>query len=848
MISKKIFQSFFIILFSSLSIYAQEICNDGIDNDGDGLVDLNDPDCDCSGTAPTILEAGDMCTNDLVLTLSSVGSGTYQWYFEGVAIAGENTSSLDINALMGTVGNYQATYIESAACEQASLNVVLNTATVTVSSNEGICEGDVINISASGANTYNWDNGLLFGDNHDVSPLVSTTYSVIATNINGCTATDQVIITVHPNPVPTITGGTFICLGLTIPLDAGSGYTMYEWSNSINTQVSNYGLPGVAIVTVTDVNSCSGIDSVDLLMSPTIIPNVNSSSDFVCVGDQIDLSVTGAGPGGFYLWDNPLGMGQVHNDVTITATTDFFVTLTDVNNCEEIASIGITSIDVPVMDVNPKPDTVICKGSSAILRASGATTYAWFPSYGLSDATGEIVVATPDVTTSYSVTGSNSIGGTTCSSTIYTEVIIDNFDINLPLNETFCKDEKPTIMAIVSNGTPPYTYSWTINNTIRQDIGATIVDTIVGIRNYQVVGVDYYGCSSTANATYQSYPDLVFDPYTNFDTVCPGDPVQFNASISGGTGEPYHFIFDGSYSNTILTLFPKNTYNFRMSVKDGCEEIKDSILIVTHEIPYLDFIASEYGGCSPKEVQFTSTSIPSDLIASYVWNFGDNDANNLSVSESPLHIYKQQGAHSVKLEVLTEDGCFTDTTKLDYIQIQPKPNVSFVAEPTTVSILDPVIYFRNTSINLDSLSFIWNFGVGKLSNLVNPEYTFNSIGNYEIELIGSTSFGCTDTTYRLVEVKPEVKFYIPNGFSPDGDGINEVFLPVGTNILTNGYRFTVYSRDGLTVFDTEQLDEGWNGQSSSGAYCKTGIYVYTINFKDIYGISYTRDGIINLLR
>ena len=860
---------------------------------------------------------GDMCTNDLVLSASSSGTGTYQWYFEGVAISGETNQNLNVSANGGSVGNYQVMYSESGACVIADTLVTLNTVLASVSSDAIICEGENVVVSASGGDSYVWDNGLSAQSNHSITPINSTVYHVTVSNVNGCSDTasvailvnpipsveitgdtilcagettqldagsgfdtylwahsgesvqsvgvsnsglytvtvtnsydcsnsDQINVIVHSNPIPEITGNPIICPGLTTNLDAGGGFSSYLWSNSSNTQSSDYAVGGMAYVTVTDVNSCVGVDSLMLSVNPQIVPVLTASKLFVCIGDEVELSVTGSGAGGSYLWDNGLGAGQIQNP-TILGTTEYLVTLTDFNNCQEIGAITITGVDVPVLTVSTD-DTLICKGSSLNISVTGAASYTWFPSYGLSSTAGSVVVASPEVTTVYSIIGTNEMGGTECTANIQSNIEVNDLRVTLPIANTVCRNEIVTIFASVTGGGQPYQYTWYANSVLRPETGSSIVDTVKADKNYQVQVVDANDCVLSESVTYSNYPELVMEPYINKDTVCPNDAVLFNASISGGTGSPYQFIFDGHYSSTILTVYPKETYTYSLQVQDGCETINDSITIYTYPIPYLDFVADAYGGCEPKEIKFTSISNPTGLINNYNWNFGDADDNNLSINDSPKHIYNKQGVYDVKLRVLTINGCFVDTTKSKLIHIEPKPSLDFVAEPPYVSILHPEIYFKNKSKDKDSLTYVWDFGTGDLSNIQSPEYMYKNVGNYEVELVGKTAYGCLDTIYKLVEVKPEVVIYIPDAFTPDGDNHNEEFMPKGSNILNSAYVFTIYDRWGESIFETTDLDEGWDGKVKGGDYAKPGIYVYHIIYKDIYGIKYEKEGTVNLIR
>jgi gliding motility-associated-like protein len=644
-----------------------------------------------------------------------------------------------------------------------------------------------------------------------------------------------------------ITGNLEMCVGGTTELDAGAGYNTYAWSSGAsNGQTIIVNTPGVYKVTVTDGLGCTAVDSVEVTYAPIIEPTLSATKLFACVGDEIQLSAIGAGPGGSYTWDNGLGNGQVQN-VIINSTTDYCVELTDAHSCTATACITITSIEVPTLVVDPVAP-VVCKGESVNVSVNGASQYSWFPSYGLSSTTGSVVIASPDVSTDYIITGKNSLGGTECVSTAQVRVVVDEFDITLPLAETLCKGEEHSVIANVSGGVAPYTYTWMVNNTLSTEMSLSITETMDETKLFQITGIDGNGCEITKSTTVNVYPDLVFEPYVNKTQVCPGDPVLFNASISGGTGEPYEFIFDGYYNNTILTIYPKETHMYKFIARDGCQEVKDSIEIETYPIPFLDFVADDYAGCMPKEIKFTSVSVPQDLIASFVWNFGDNDNNNLSIASSPSHTYDNKGEYDVTMSITTINGCNADTTKENLIHVEPKPVLEFSPQPATASFIKPIIYFKNNSVNVDSLDYIWSFGNGELSNIQSPEYTYDATGVYEVEMIGFTKYGCSDTIYRYVEIVPEVKFYVPEAFSPNGDDINDTFLPKGENIVNRSYVMKIYNRWGEIVFETTNLYEPWKGDIKGNGLAKPGTYAYYIEYKDIFDVNYKSEGLLQLIR
>ena len=179
-------------------------------------------------------------------------------------------------------------------------------ANVNAGSDNTICDGNSVTLSGSGANSYSWDNGLGAGQSHSVSPSFITTYIVTGTDANGCSNTDNIIVTV--NALPNVNAGSdiTICDGNSVTL-SGSGANSYSWDNGITDGVAF--IPGLGIttytVTGTDANGCSNTDQVDVIVNA--LPNVNAGSDnTICDGNSVTLSGSGAVS---YIWDNGITDG-----------------------------------------------------------------------------------------------------------------------------------------------------------------------------------------------------------------------------------------------------------------------------------------------------------------------------------------------------------------------------------------------------------------------------------------------------------------------------------------------------------------------------------------------------------
>jgi len=153
-----------------------------------------------------------------------------------------------------------------------------------------------------------------------------------------------------------------------------------------------------------------------------------------------------------------------------------------------------------------------------------------------------------------------------------------------------------------------------------------------------------------------------------------------------------------------------------------------------------------------------------------------------------------------------------------------------------------------TDLSLGASSWLWDFGTGVYSTDQNPEYTYSDEGEFTVWQYVENQWGCRDSTYKTITVKPSVTFYIPNAFSPNGDGINDFFHPFGNNTDTDNYQMIIYDRWGKQIFRTDNINTPWDGTSpdSGGKIVPTGVYVYKISVT-LGGLEKVFEGIVTLI-
>lgn len=303
-----------------------------------------------------------ICLNDTT-ALFGTGAVTYTWD-NGVV---DNVYFSPTVTLLYTV-----TGTDVSNCQNSdTLTVVVNPLPTVIANSTSLvlCEGDSTQLTASGANTYVWDNGISDGD--WTAPLLTTLFTVIGTDLNGCLDTTNISITVNPNPV-VIASATDIdlCVGDPVTL-TGNGATTYAWDNGVLDNVV-FNPTNTATYIVVGMNGFGCIDSASIQVVVNNLPNVvaNPSSLGVCEGDPLVLTGSGAQS---YIWDNSV-VDEVSFIPTNSAT--YTVTGTDVNGCVNTDNVFVDFY--PIYPFTLGPDTTVCPQVPISLQGNDIfSNYLW---------------------------------------------------------------------------------------------------------------------------------------------------------------------------------------------------------------------------------------------------------------------------------------------------------------------------------------------------------------------------------------------------------------------------------------------------------------------------------------
>lgn len=330
-------------------------------------------------------------------------------------------------------------------------------------------------------------------------------------------------------------------------------------------------------------------------------------------------------------------------------------------------------------------------------------------------------------------------------------------------------------------------------------------------------------------------------------TVSFTDTARNNSSLlwnfgDGGTStvsNPSHTYLKGTYT---ISLIAYNVF--------GCNDTAYYSSIYVDTIPTVSdsFFAVPLTGCKPLNVAFYNESVNG---VHYLWNFGDLDT---STSKNPNHTYLDSGVYTVTLYTINDTsicGSVEDTSvKVEYIEVGSPVLVlsSFTSSPDS-GCAPILVNFTNSSSNGNN--YLWNFGNGETDTALNPKnILYYDSGTYHITLITyNNTARCQSPPDTLsVDIHVDSCFlYIPNVFSPNGDGKNDFF-----NLWAYGYsnyHLIIYDRWGLKIFESYNNEYLWNGRvNNTGGKCPDGTYYYIFSADDMGGQPFLSHGYITLIR
>jgi gliding motility-associated-like protein len=273
------------------------------------------------------------------------------------------------------------------------------------------------------------------------------------------------------------------------------------------------------------------------------------------------------------------------------------------------------------------------------------------------------------------------------------------------------------------------------------------------------------------------------------------------------------------------------------------------IRIKVKNIPSITALSNIYSGCAPLEVILNSPDAGAGIAT---WNLGDG--SGVQPGPTVSHTFTSAGSYSVVLSYADNEalGCSTQVILKTPISVFETPKADFSFSPGEVTIDNPQVTLTNLTTVLKDNLYQWTIqGLNQVYE-VSPVINFPAIGNYKVTLMATSLEGCKDEVSKMIEVKNDFSVFIPNSFTPNYDGLNDVFVPVFSpyGLDTRTFSMDIYDRWGQIIYSTVDYTKGWNGtlQNKGDQSLKNDTYVFKIHYKDLDGRVYDQTGHVTLLK
>lgn len=734
-----------------------------------------------------------------VVTLTATGASTYSW----------DNSVTNGNAFTPVAtATYTVSGTTAAGCVATDqVTITVNPIpTIGAGADVTVCEGTSVTLTPTGGATYSWSpvitSGVAF------TPVSTTTYTVTGTSIEGCTSTDQVIVTVNPLPMVNAGIDQSVCDGATVSLNA-TGASTYTWSPAVTNGVAFTPTLGSTTYSVTGTSAagCTGADQLIVTVNPNPSPVIQGPTSY-CSGNYATLSTSTSYSG--YTWStgstNPtINATQANNPISVSVTNTFGCvgvspvynvtennvinanfteticqgesalihgnietaagvysqTYTTMSGCDSVANVTLVVNSLPA--VNAGVDQSVCTGTTTTLTATGASTYSWDNS---------VVNGMPFTqgigSTTYTVTGTSSQG---CINTDQVIVTVNPLPaVGAGTDQAVCAGT-----SVILSGSGATSYTW--NNGVSNGIAFTPVVT----NTYTVTGTDANNCVNTDQVLVTINPIPTVEAGPN-QTICIGESV-----ILSGSGATF-YTWDNSVTNGV-SFIPNATatYTVTGTTLEGCES-DDFVMVTVNPLPTVN------AGIDQTVCLGTSITLTASGASTYSWS---------PVITNGVAFTPGVGTTTYTVTGTSAAGC-ENTDQVDVI-VNPLPVVNGGSDQSVCA--GSSVTLTATGAN----TYSWNNGV---SNGV----AFTPLATTTYTVTGTSVAGCINTDQVVVTVNPIPTVNAGNDFSIcenetiilTGSGANTYTWDYG---VTNGVSYTpslgstTFTVTGTTVAGCTDTDD-----------------------------------------
>jgi len=761
-----------------------------------------------------------LCDGESTNLVISGDYDSYQWYDDSGAING----AIDNNLSVTSAGTYYAVVTVGGCTGQTDpIEITVNsnpTVDIYVENNDiDLCIGETTVITTDGSYaTYQWYNdlGQMQGENgQNLTVNASGTYYLIVTTDSGCTAqSDPITITVHPDPVVTVTSSDqTICEGQVTTLTATTGFASYEWYKGNSLAGSSEAIvvlvTGDYYVVVTDEYGCQG-------QSDPIMITVNSNpgavitiagSGSLCDGESTNLVISGDFDS--YQWYDENGVinGATENILTVNTAGSYYAEVT-VNSCvSQTAPAEITVSGNPTVDIYVENNDIdLCIGETAVVTTDGSyASYQWYDDAGaIPGGIGQDLIVNASGNYYLVVTTTS---GCNAQSDPVTITVHPNPVVSVTsTNPAICQGQSTTVSATTGFAS----YEWYEGNTL---VGTSETIIILETGDYYVVVTDQYGCrgqSAPITVTADPRPDAEITIVQGGS--CFGDVIELAASAGGAN---YEWFVNGtsvqSGASANFEMQSEGTVYVVVTSSTGCESTSAELDFVYNSLPEPQIIAEAMEVCLGGSI---------DLLAdvtgvTYTWT--SSDVNTLSCTDCQSPVATPTTTTTYTLAVVNPEGCSGSTSIT--IEVYTNPTVSISINDNEICSGEQAVLTATAGFD----NYTWTNQAGSVvQNGISNEYTTLVGGTFTV--VATNASGCAGTS------DPQTLTVLNNpSVTVSGEG---AFCP-GENI-------TVQATSGFATYQWFEYGQAVGGNSDTySTNNESAIYVIVTDANGCTGTSNT---------
>jgi gliding motility-associated-like protein len=751
---------------------------------------------------------------------------------------------------------YVAVFDNVSGCEYAdSIRLVPIIEEELVDAYE-ICDQESVNINPNPnlAYEYTWTPAASLDDANAANPLASpsitTIYSLEILDVaTGCISAKEV--TVNVKQIPIVPEDTlYTCIGITESLNPSANPDFdYTWSPTTYLDDASIPNPNVTAtiagtityyVTILDNQGCSNIDSLTLVSSELLL-NIADELDF-CIGDTIQLH-TGTEANVDYVWTPDVNLidGQTGTASAYPEQEQvYYLTAIDnITGCEYIDSVRL----IPII-YEEIPDTIgICFGESSELNPNPnlGYTYTWTPSATLDDDTSPNPTATTDVTTIYTVSILDAPTG--CINTQEVLLIVNPLPTVPNDSVDVCRNIGE---GLSPNADPAFEYIWSPTTYLDDTTAANPIVTpdVNGDLMYIVTITNPLTQCNNIDTVHVFIPEDIIVETSDDEVSC---ETELNVSATSNFGETYEWFTDPTLTNSIgtgdmidinLSLGETSTFYVLTTDEYGCTDT-DEVTLASQAVN-VD-VPPQVTICEGNEFSIEASNLNSGDDITYIWTPDEYIVDGTGTS-NPTFVINEDDILTLIVE--NQYGC-SDTLLIPVEVLENELNIFATADPDSI--------YPGESSQLEvtpqnNYTYQWTMG-----DLLDDETIYNPLATppetTTFDVFVEDDLGCKDTASVTVFLKTffcdAPYIFIPNAFTPDNDGMNDIFYVRGNAV--DELFMAVYNRWGEKVFETNDLNTGWNG-IYKGKELAPDVYGYYLQLKCLNGDEYFTKGNVTLIR